>query len=244
MDDSAWIAFGAIGTWVAGVATIAAVVTSLYLARKSSQVKVSKHVIHSRGKIIIRLFNIGHIPSEVEYVYLVKRKHRFTSSFSRVGNENFVATSYLEYMFNEREEEESFILHPSSPPLDIELSFDALCDAYTQNIPFEEGNGGHHNPFVNRHRDGFILSKPTRMTDCQIAIVLNNGDVIFVNLPEDFYSYYRTYIIRRDLMAFNVFFESSEYNVTFSTKEELIEAQQFSLNRYLNSYKSFLLLYR
>lgn len=70
MDEQLLQILNVIGTWLAGIGTVGAVIVSLSLARKSNSIKLKFKLIPSREKIKISVINTGHVEFAIKSIYL------------------------------------------------------------------------------------------------------------------------------------------------------------------------------
>ncbi|MBY7839523.1 hypothetical protein KW460_21025 [Vibrio fluvialis] len=234
-DANYWSMVGAIGTWVAGFATLLAVCLSMYFSYDSKRLSIKKFIIFDDYSIQIRLFNRCHLNSEVEHIYIASRRNRFISrSKYKFSNADFIANLKLESLMAGNETPPDFHIQPHGKPFEINLSFFDMALSYNEFIPYEK----------DIMHSGHVLNRPTKMPDCGILIILTNGDRIIIPLPREFYKFYKIHVSNR---FSNDFYNAiaPEQNLSYIIgRERYLEHVNNLKEASLNSYKSALLLYK
>lgn len=234
-DEIYWSMVGAIGTWVAGFATLLAVCLSMYFSYDSKRLSIKKFIIFDDYSIKIRLFNRCHLNSEVEHIYIASRRNRFISRCEyKFSNADFITSIKLESLMDVNATPPDFHIQPHGKPFEIKLSFFDIALSYNEFIPYEKAI----------MHSGYVLNRPTKMPDCGILIILTNGERIRIPLPQEFYEYYRLHVAKRfDNDFYNAIDPETNLSYLIGYDRHLEHVNNLK-EASLNSYKSALLLYK
>ncbi|MFC1502813.1 hypothetical protein ACFL53_00455 [Pseudomonadota bacterium] len=214
-----------IGTWVAGIATFLAVLTSLYLSTSARKTRLSIRIRNnSKNGYELILLNRAHVYAEVESINLVFKQ----GLFKKVSYDSYFSDLVTSIFEDVEGDAEKLKIHPSSPSKSVDISFDNLCVQYNTFLPY--------NP------DG-ELTKPIKMPKCYVGVYLTSGEVFYKKLPDNFYVTYRENIGSQfELDIFHCSNEPDKYFV-YESSGELYEKQQEYLEQYTKSRRNYHLLF-
>ncbi|MUL11813.1 hypothetical protein [Aliivibrio fischeri] len=227
MVDSQIAFWAMIGTWVAGIATFLAVLTSLYLSTAASKSKLLIRIRYYgfNNNIELTLLNRGHVYVEVEKINLVIKnqfsvKDQYDNSYGRDLIRWFLESDEFDL--------DNLKLFPNSDSRKIEIEFCSLQMQYNKFLPY--------------NNVGEIL-RPVKMPKCYIGVFLTSGEVFYIKLPSDFYHLYRESIGNQYDRELSLLSNNPSNYYAYDSPEELHIKQQSILNEYFKARRNYNLLF-
>lgn len=221
-DVSFW---SMVGTWVAGLATTIAVITSLWLASSTRKPKVILELsLSTYGSAALKVINTSELTATIDSVTLVTsrwRKKRHVSSKHDDLIKEPLSTRSKEELNQEN------TIQPNGSFKEFEINFYALQFAYYKFLPYDD--------------DGNLTSVIT-MPAAYILVKLVGNHSFYIKLPNEFFTRYKEQECVRLEQAFLQAIHTPELYIRYSNKNELYEKQLERLDWYMRNKRNSLYL--
>ena len=214
--------WGMIGTWFAGIATLLAVIVSLYLANYVSKVKLSLLGVYDKHQgLELRIFNVSKVYAEIEHIYILEKKASYRGIYYEAVGLELTNWDFEEVNIDKRS------LLPNQPQTTFTIDNHTLSLCYNNLLPYKNG----------------LLDKPVKMPKCFVRVFLTNGESFIMKMPLMFYSCYRDQVgcQHNDEMS-RLSTEPSKY-IAYKDSQQLYKIQQEALNRYSIARNNYHLLF-
>ncbi|WP_279491477.1 hypothetical protein [Aeromonas veronii] len=221
-DVSFW---SMIGTWVAGLATTIAVITSLWLASSTRKPKVTLELSLSMyGDAVLKVINTSELIATIDSVTLVKSKWHKKKHISSIYNDlikNPLMKSSKEDVTQE------YTIHPNGHFKEFSIYFHLLHTFYNDFLPYD-GNGH--------------LTSVVKMPLAYVLVKLVGNHSFYIQLPHTFFTRYKEQNCSVLEKAFLQAIHCHDTYVSYVDKNDLYEKQQEFLDLYMRSKRNSLYL--
>lgn len=197
-----------------------------WLYRKTPSLKVNKR--NETGKIILTMRNNKDCDVKISHIRLVRK----SLIKEDIYNENTLSGLIQKndgFFYTSQNDDLGIEMKKNSSSKEIVISYIDIHSLYDDFLPYN---------YSLKYQMQY-LNNIVRMPKCHIAIYLDSGKTIYVDIPKDYYRCYKEYIKFRFEHDFEIYCGRSLTSIHFKNQEQKLLYQKNLLDRYSINIRTF-----